>query len=240
MRDQARSVERDGRYNGSEVLFALPYAADLGMAGSPVYGVVDFKRDNGIFTLSGNWSQASGVPAGVDYAMVNLGGRGYPVEALLYALELAFDALNLRLPCRDDATVLVPGLYQYPIPDTFSSVTKFAILRNWSGHQYIVPLLVGGATGIIVQPESRTVLLNVAVTEGDLLSITGERRLALPPSWDDADAVPLRRVEEVVNAAIEYVTRTGNTAQQGIAASQYSDRVRSVPLYRQPNAIPLP
>lgn len=239
MRDQARGVEIDGRYNGSEILFREPAAQLGGMTGTTPFGVVDFARRGGVFQLSGNWSQSSGVPSGMPYVMLNLGGRGYPTGQIVRALQLANEALAIRSVVADESLAWVPGQYDYPIPSQYDTIENVWVGRAVNGAWRRQPLRLNAADGYTVIPALRLISLRLGLIDGDVLGLVGERRVGLPVSFSDADAIDLP-VEPHVNGAIEYLDRAGTGDEQQIAAAQYADRLRTVPLYRRPNSIFLP
>jgi len=237
MRDQARSVEMDGRYDGSDLLWREPEATDAGLTGDNPLGVIDFAQNGGRFTLSGNWSQTSGVPSGVTYTLLNLGGRGSPVRAILRALQLAVAALGLRRPVEDEMTAYVPGTYDYTIPAAYMSIERVYVRRLYDGVPRRLDLHYGAADGYTVRQASRVVSLNLLLLEGDRLGMVGEVPVTLPTTWAGTEDFPL---EAVVNGAIEFLDRAGTSEEQQIGQQQYADRVRTVPLYRRANSIALP
>ena len=81
-RDSSKQTEKDDRYNGSEIFFREP---TYNGGGTQPFGVTDFAKTNGIFTLSGGGA----IALNERYALVNIGGKGYPYAEYVRAVGMA-------------------------------------------------------------------------------------------------------------------------------------------------------
>lgn len=237
-RDTARSTEKDDRFNGSEIFFREP---TYNGGGTQPFVVTDFAKANGIFTLN-----AGGAIALAErYVLLNIAGRGYPYREIVRALELALDAIRPTTLASDEASLtFAADDYSYDIPAAFVTIERVWLKRTVNGRDYRLPLPyrpTGGphqqTEGWQVLPGTRALLLNGTPEADDKICLSGEQTITLPTTLDGEIDVP---VEAVVNAAVEYLTRSGDQREAGVSAGQYLDRVRTVPVYRRPNSIPLP
>lgn len=232
-RDSARSNEKDDRFNGSQIFFREPAYAG---GGTPPFTVADFAKTNGIFTLS-----AGGAIALAErYVLLNIAGKGYPYAEIIRALTLAVDALKPVTLATDEASlVYVADDFEYSIPAAFITLERVYVKRTIGGRVYRFPLRRGRTAGddYDLIPGTRTLIVNGNPLAGDIFAVVGEQAIALPTALDSAIEVPL---EATVNAAVEYLTRGGDQREQGIAAGQYLDRLRTVPVYARANRIALP
>jgi hypothetical protein len=241
-RDTARSTEKDDRFNGSEVFFRVP---EYGGGATQPFVVTDFAKTNGIFTLNAGGT----IDTNDRYVMLNIAGRGYPYKEIVRALTLALDSLRPTTVETDESSLpYVLDTFEYTIPATFKTIERVWVLREMeygdSTRTFRIPLPWRPTTGYHarshgweVLPGTRTLLIHGTPEEEDIICFSGEQVVTLPTDLDDEIDVPL---EAVVNAAVEYLQRGGDQKEQGIAAGQYVDRTRTVPVYRRPNSIALP
>lgn len=241
-RDTARSTEKDDRFNGSEIFFREP---TYNGGGTPPFVVTDFAKTNGIFTLNAGGT----IALGEQYVMLNIAGRGYPYKEITRALALALDSLRPMTVVTDETSLpYVLDDYEYTIPAAFKTIERVWVLREQEYGEALrsfrIPLPYRPSTGYHarshgweVLPGTRTLLIHGVPQENDIICFCGEQVVSLPAALDSEIEVPL---EAVVNAAVEYLQRSGDQKEQGIAAGQYVDRTRTVPVYRRPNSIALP
>lgn len=228
-RDTARSNEKDDRFNGSQIFFREPAYAG---GGTPPFTVTDFAKTNGVFTLSAGGS----IALAERYVLLNLAGKGYPYAEIIRALTLAVDALAPKTLATDEASLAyVAGTYSYTIPAAFITLERVYVKRTINGRIYRPTLKYRQDYDVI--PGTRTLTILGSPLAGDIFAVVGEQKITLPTALDGEIEVPL---EAVVNAAVEYLTRAGDQREQGIAAGQYLDRLRTVPVYSRANRIALP
>lgn len=231
MRDSLRAVAGDDVYNGSEVLFLEPAATLAGLTGANPKAVLDFQGSDGTFTLNDNWG-STGVPAGVAYALLRLGGAGHPYAEIVAALRQALSALSYKSDVYDASLVVVAGQPTYTVPDGIDWLTTVTATNPQ------------GFTAELrrpqhwdVRPGTRTLRLTALapVSEGYVLGLQGLAGVTAPTALDATIAVDR---EEVVGATIEFLLRGGtDKADLALAGNLYADRVRTVPRYRRTNSV---
>lgn len=231
MRDALRAVAGDDHYNGSEVLFLQPGATAAGLTGANPKAVLDFQASDGTFTLNDAWG-STGVPAGVAYALLRIGGEGHPYAEIVAALRQALSALSYKSDVYDESLVVVAGQPDYTVPagiDWLTAVTATnpqgftAALRrpqHWD-----------------LRPGTRTLRLTALapVSDGYTLGLQGQTDVVAPAALDGTITVDR---EEVVGATIEFLLRGGSDkVDLALAGNLYADRVRTVPRYRRSNSV---
>ena len=231
MRDGLRVIAGDKAYNGSEVLFLEPAATAAGLTGSNPKGVVSFSSADGTFTLNEAWG-STGVPAGVRYALLRLGGEGYPYQDIVYSLKQALSALGYKTNLYDTSLTVVEGQTTYTIPDGFDWLDTVTA-TNPQGYS----MELRRPQHWDVRPGSRTLVLTALtpVAAGYTLGLLGQTGVKAPATLTDTITVDS---EEVVGATIEFLLRgSGDKIDLTLSANLYADRVRTIPRYRRANSV---
>jgi len=232
-RDSSKTNEANDRFNGSEILFSEPTFAG---SGTQPFVISDFVQTNGVFTIN---VTGQTIALNQPYTLINIAGRGYPYAEVIRALTLGLAQLKPMTLASDETTAYVVGTHAYAIPTAFKTLEGVYVKRTIAGRAYRIPLRRSSddTEGFRVVPGTRSLIINGTGLAGDYIGVIGEQVIVLPTVLDDEIDVD---VEALVNAAVENLTRAGDQREQGIAAGQYLDRLRTQPVYRRPNSIALP
>lgn len=232
MRDALRAVAGDDRYNGSEVLFLQPGATAAGLTGANPKAVLDFQASDGTFTLNDAWG-STGVPAGVAYALLRIGGEGHPYAEIVAALRQALSALSYKTDIYASVAV-VDGQTDYDIPAGFDWLNAVTAATPDGKAR---ATLRRGLHYDLAYPGSRTLRITplCPVMAGYTLGLVGQADVVAPTTLDGTITVDR---EEVVGATIEFLLRGGSDkVDLALAGNLYADRVRTVPRYRRSNSV---
>lgn len=124
--DNALANDAAGLWNSSEVLFL-----DTGALTGKNPQIVKDSTADGTLTLSGVWTPGAGVPAGTEYVLLRVRGRGIPFRYRLDALRQVIEALPNE---GVETEVVLPGgaqygTYLYTIPAGLDTVYR-VMLRS--------------------------------------------------------------------------------------------------------------
>jgi hypothetical protein len=236
MEDDNRAGDAD-RYRGSEALFLQPAAGVAGMDAAGLNPKKVFDQGFGQLQFTDNWNGTDGVPAGVEYVLINIAGEGYPYAEVVRAARLALKALKPQVSVEEDAVAITPvtgnmAWATAEIPATIDFLSEVHVVRDTED----IGLIRAGDGGWRVLQGTRTLLLarTLPLVEDDTLTLHGTGPVTVPTDLEDSVDVD---EEAWVNATIEFLTRAdADSKGQQLAANLYMDRVRTVPQYRRPSS----
>lgn len=220
MQDSSRAGQgRDRHWENSEVFFLEPAATTAGRTGNQPFVITGYNAADGTFTLSHGFSNAAGVPSGVEYAIIRTRGQGHPYRSYQRALRYALEKMELAVDARDSALVTANETFVYTIPAGLDTLYDVWFVRG-TQRQSLRPDWWDTAPG-------RQLLLRnryLTVGEGWTLELHGTKRVQLPENLTDTINVPY---DDVVEFGLEFLLRNSSRGQdQQKAGSYYAERNR--------------
>lgn len=235
MRDSRRVLNRPDAYRFSDVLFLDNPAA---LTGHNPKQVVGYDPTGGRFVLNDNYAADHGVPAGVHYALLNIGGAGQPYPGYIAALNVAVQALGfgwLAAVPLDVAATVATAQRGVALPDGLDTLFGVEVVGS-SGYR---TALVPGPRGWTVTPPRTLNLGELAAGAvgvvchghryGEWLSPLSPLDTPVPGALDDL----------VLVAAEEMLRSSGRQREAQEAMTLVQERVRTRQPTRWPNEVPL-
>lgn len=191
---------RDRLWEGSEIIFLEPSARNAGRTGLNPFIVTGF-TNTGIFTFNTSWSNSTGVPANLPYAIIRNRGQGAPyrsyAEALRYALSKNGDVQEVL----NTSLLTSAGNYTYTIPAGIDAIYEV----TFTGPTGRLSVRPGWWT---VLPGRRLFLNNprLPVAGAYTIEIMGLQRVTLPTELDATLRIAL---DEIIDLGLEYLSRGG-------------------------------
>lgn len=237
--DAHRVVGKDGQFVGGEVFFPAAPAGGLNPKRVTAFAVA-----TGTFTLDEGYDGVSaGVPAGVAYYLINVGGRGTPYQRIVSALGVALDELNHKQAVFDN-TLLVTldanslPVREYAVPATLDYLRA---VRLRSTNDNVPHGIRGGDRGLWrVRPGTRTLELSsdLALDTTQTIELFGFSRLTVPTVATGTINLPLAWL---VNATLERLgLRATEPGEAGEAQALAALRMHTAGQYAWPNEVELP
>jgi hypothetical protein len=225
MRDTGRANQgKDRWWQGSQVLLL---GSPAGLTAAQPFTVMDFNSATGTFTLDKAFG-ATGVPQGVNYALIRQRGHGVPYTSYLRALRYALDRLDSSGDVVDTSLDTAASTWEYTLPATVDTVFDVE-LDNGTVRQSLPPRWWGLAPG-------RTLVLTnrkLPVANAYTIRVHGRKWAALPSTLAGTVRVNL---DELVDRATERLTRS-NTEQREAARGAFmaQELARLAGTYPYPN-----
>lgn len=238
--DLHREFGKNNQYIGSEAFFpsTLPTG---GLNPKRVTGSVVV---SGTLTLVEGWDGATaGVPSGVPYYLINIGGRGIPYARIASALTLALDELNHKLAVFDNSLLVTLDsnslpVFEYTIPSTLDYLHT---VRLRSTNDNVPHHLRGGERGLWrVRPGTRTLELStdLALDTTQTIELIGWSRLTAPTTATGAIPLPLHWLVDATLARLGLRAADPGELNQAMALDAKAGHV--TPQYVYPNEVELP
>jgi len=235
MRDSRRVLLRPDAYRLSDVLF-LDDAP--GLTGLNPKQVVSYDPTGGRFVLNDNYGVDTGCPAGVHYALINIGGTGQPYPNYLAAINMAATALGYgwrRTAVLDVTDTADQAQREVAVPADLDTLYGVEVVGASGARTVLVP----GAYGWQVRPP-RTLLLGELAGGAVGLTLWGHSHGPwLTPASPLSTPVPGPLDDLVLVAAEELLRVSGRAREAQQAAMLVQERVRTRQPVRWPNEVAL-